>query len=362
MLDEFLTTNHAAIVASARSRVASRTCPKPSDVVTCQGIPVFLEQLGHALRLAQTTNLIDHEQIGLSARRHGHDLLRQGLTIGQVVHDYGDVCQAITDLAVRQGATISSAEFRTLNLCLDDAIAGAVTEYARERARRVALDGVGRLGLFAAALRKVLDTATLGFASIQSGRVAAGGSTALMLGRSLLEMRDLIDRSLAEVRLEAGNVSCDTLLVSQLIEDVEVGAFTQAQARGLHFAAAPVAQLAMVRGDRSIVMAMLANLLQNAFAFTRKHTSVTLTVRVTADRVLFDVEDECGGLVDGGRDALPAPTSQYDGRGLALCLKAAKASHGEIRVRDLPAKGCIYTLDLPRYIPREPSAGPSRPS
>ena len=53
--------------------------------------------------------------------------------MSQVVHDYGDVCQAITDLAVEAAKPISADDFRTLNRCLDDAIAGAVTEYGRER-------------------------------------------------------------------------------------------------------------------------------------------------------------------------------------------------------------------------------------
>jgi hypothetical protein len=45
----------------------------------------------------------------------------------------GDVCQAITELAVELNAPISTDDFRTLNRCLDDAIAGAVTEYGGER-------------------------------------------------------------------------------------------------------------------------------------------------------------------------------------------------------------------------------------
>jgi hypothetical protein len=53
--------------------------------------------------------------------------------VSQVVHDYGDVCQAITELAGEMDAPISTEDFRTLNRCLDDAIAGAVTEYGREQ-------------------------------------------------------------------------------------------------------------------------------------------------------------------------------------------------------------------------------------
>ena len=33
---------------------------------------------------------------------HGHDLPLQGLTVGQVVHDYGDVCQSITELRCKR--------------------------------------------------------------------------------------------------------------------------------------------------------------------------------------------------------------------------------------------------------------------
>jgi hypothetical protein len=55
----------------------------------------------------------------------------QGFTLEQVVRDYGDVCRAVTNLAFETNASIEVDEFRTFNRCLDDAIAVAVTEYAR---------------------------------------------------------------------------------------------------------------------------------------------------------------------------------------------------------------------------------------
>src|SRR6185295_7332106 len=97
-----------------------------------------------------------------------------------------DVCQVITELAIEQGANISGGEFRTLNLCLEDAIANAVTEYARQRERTIADEGTERLGVLAHEQRNLLNTAMLAFESIKSSRVAAGGSTGLLLGRSLL--------------------------------------------------------------------------------------------------------------------------------------------------------------------------------
>jgi hypothetical protein len=54
-----------------------------------------------------------------------------GFTVSQVVHDYGDICQAITEWAVEQNAPITTDEFHVLNRCLDTAIADAVTEHAR---------------------------------------------------------------------------------------------------------------------------------------------------------------------------------------------------------------------------------------
>ena len=365
MLDEFITAHRFAIITTARLRVANRTCPRPSDAELTNGIPVFLEQLGTALRLAKSTNLIDHDEINESAGKHGHDLLRRGLTIGQVVHDYGDVCQAITELAMQHGFPIAPDEFRTLNLCLDDAIAGAVTEFARQRERTVQLEGTERLGIFAHELRNALNTASLAFASIQNGRVAAGGSTGLLLGRSLLSLRDLIDRSLADVRLEAGIARRDHVLVAELIEELEIGAFLQAQSRGLHFAAQNVGRDVSVLGDRAILSAALANLLQNAFKFTNKHTRVSLSATVTPDRVLFEVQDECGGLAPGAAEAMFAPFAQNSpdrsgvGLGLAICVRAAKAHSGSIRVRDVPGRGCVFTLDLPRSYPGDQGLDPS---
>ena len=104
-------------------------CHRPPIAEIDHGVPVFLDQLVDALRLGQTSS----PEIGRSAVQHGHDLLLQGFTVSQVVHDYGDVCQAITELAVEMNAPISTDDFRTLNRCLDDAIASAVTEFGRER-------------------------------------------------------------------------------------------------------------------------------------------------------------------------------------------------------------------------------------
>ena len=136
MLHEFIAVNREEIIRRCRAKVATRSVPPPTEVEIDHGVPVFLDQLVDALRLGLTSS----PEIGRSAVKHGHDLLLQGFTVSQVVHDYGDVCQSITDLAVEKNAPISTDDFRTLNRCLDDAIAGAVTQFGREQ-NQSTLDG-----------------------------------------------------------------------------------------------------------------------------------------------------------------------------------------------------------------------------
>jgi hypothetical protein len=83
MLADFVLANRDAIITSTRTRVAARKSPQPSAAELQNGIPAFLDQLADALRLAEATDRIDHEQIGRSAGRHGQDLLRMGLTVGK---------------------------------------------------------------------------------------------------------------------------------------------------------------------------------------------------------------------------------------------------------------------------------------
>jgi signal transduction histidine kinase len=357
VLANFIFANREVILGRARARVASRTSPTPSDVELTNGIPVFLDQLGDALRMGRSSDAIDHEALSASAGRHGGDLFRMGLTTGQVVHDYGDVCQVVTELAVEQKVPISAEEFRRLNLCIDDAIAGAMTEYSRQRERVIVSHGTARMGVLAHELRNLLNTAMLAFDSIKTGRVAVGGSTGLVLGRSLGGLRDLIDRSLADVRLDAGIEHVERIVVAELVEEVEIGTALQAEARGLRFTVHAVDRTVAVDGDRQILAAALSNLLHNAIKFTRKGGAISLTTEVTNEAVRFHVEDECGGLPPGSKDALFRPFEQRGddltglGLGLAICRKAAQASGGTIGVRDLAGKGCIFTLELPKQPP-----------
>jgi hypothetical protein len=179
-LEDFIGEYRDDLIRRCQVKVASRILPPDATKETHHGVPLFLDQLCEELRDGASQS----DEIGQSAKRHGHDLLLKGFTIEQVVHDYGDVCQSVTDLAVEMGAPISTDDFRTLNRCLDNAIAGAVTEFTL--AQGVTHDKAS------AELQSLTDAAIAGFQAIRTGNVGVAGHTAAVVERSLIAMRALL--------------------------------------------------------------------------------------------------------------------------------------------------------------------------
>ena len=104
----------------------------------------------------------------------------------------------VTALAIELEAPITTEEFRTLNRCLDTATAEAVSEYERQRDRKIADHGTERLGFMAHELRNVLNSAVMSFEFLKRGSIGVNGSMGAVLGRSLSGLRHIVDRALAE--------------------------------------------------------------------------------------------------------------------------------------------------------------------
>jgi signal transduction histidine kinase len=350
MLNEFLSENRDKIIDLARTIAAARRAPQVTEAELRRGLPLFLDQLIATLSRSGSWS----PEIGESARVHGGDLLRSGFTCAQVVHDYGSICQAVTQLARDMNAPITADEFHTLNGCLDEAIAGAVAEHARLREQSLDNDETERLGALAHELRNPLSVAMLAYQIVRTGSVGIGGSTGTELGRSLRRVSALIDRTMAEVRLEAGIRAPERVSLFELMEELEVGATLEANARELALSVAPVERGLDVVADRPLLAAAVGNLLQNAFKFTHPKGRVALNTSATTDRVLIEVEDQCGGLPPGTVDELFRAFRQRGtnrgglGLGLSITRKSVEAIGGALRVRDMPGIGCVFTIDLPR--------------
>ena len=375
MLHEFLLENRRALIDRCREKVALRSGGGASEELP-HGVTVFLDQLIETLMAEQAANPLRSKQIsGLaggrspapseisdSATRYGKELIGSGFTIEEVVHNYGDLCQAISDLAVETGAEVRADEFRTLNRCLDNAIANAVTEYIHQRdllaANKHALELNERLGVFAHELRNLLFAAKLARRAIKAGDVGVDGATAGVLDRSLAGMSHLIDRSLAEVRVTAGIAAQRHIFsLADFIAEIKRSATLDAQVKGCSFTVSAVDRSLAIDADRDLMLAAVGNLLQNAFKFSRAGEGVvTLDARASGERILIEVEDNGEGLSEGAMQTLFQPFTQAGkdrsgmGLGLSISRRSVEANEGTLSVRKAPATGCVFTIDMPGHI------------
>ncbi|WP_172812060.1 sensor histidine kinase [Burkholderia sp. PAMC 28687] len=373
MMHDFLSNNRAALIERCRVKVAKRPARAASAEQLEKGVPLFLDQLIKTLRIEQTKDPLDSRdvsgpangtasmsEIGTSAAQHGHQLLLLGFTVDQVVHDYGDLCQAITDLAHERDAPFQIDEFRTLNRCLDNAIADAVTEFSYQRDHladeRRFHEANEQAGFFAHELRNALSTATLAFEAAKAGNLNLSGATGSVLHRGLMGLRTLIDRSLDDVKgLSVKSASPQLFSLAEFIAEVEHAAELAAQVRGSKLVVSSVDPQLALAGDRDLLYAAVGNLLQNALKFTHPHTEVTLNAYAVADRVLIDVKDHCGGLPVGSVETMFQPFKQHSadksglGLGLLIARKSVESFGGTLSVSDIPGIGCVFTASLPRY-------------
>jgi len=216
MLHEFLTSNRQLLISRCREKVAKRFERTESQATIDHGVPLFLQQLVETLREEESSGVraVESEptpaptEIGRAAALHGAELLRQGFSVDQVVHDYGDVCQSVTALAVEQDVSISTDEFRTLNRCLDNAIADAVASFGSARQtslNRQAETLQQRLVVFSAEHRRLIDIALQSLTAIKTGNIGINGATGTLLAHALDELHSLTDRTLPEILLASPN-------------------------------------------------------------------------------------------------------------------------------------------------------------
>lgn len=189
------------------------------------------------------------------------------------------------------------------------------------------------------------------------GDVGLNGATGAVLDRSLIGIRNLIDRSLAEVRMNAEPAPQRQLFsLAVFVSEMQVTAALDAKMRGCTLHTSFVDPRLAVDADRDLLFSALGNLLQNAFKFTRPGTQVTLNVRATDERILLEVED-CGpGLPPEQAEQMFLPWTQAGedrsglGLGLSIAKRGVEANAGTLRVSNKPdGSGALFTIDLPRH-------------
>ena len=373
---QFLRNNRDALIARCKEAVARRPRRVATEEQLQNGIPLFLDQLTRTLEAEEGgkgSNFTSEQisgasggdslalsEIGVSAAAHGRQLLELGYTVDQVVHDYGDLCQAITTLAVERDAPFSVDEFRTLNRCLDNAIADAVNEFSLQRdivmGRRQDQLVTERVGFMVHELRNALHTASLACMALEAGGMPVAGATGAVLKRSLASMSALLVEAAVSVRAAAGvDPSPEYLSVASLIGDAASSAALDASARGCTTVVGPVDPGLWVCAHREPLTAAIVNLLQNGFKFTKPHTDVVLSAQANPARteIWIEVADNCGGLPADFATKMFRPFTQGSedrtglGLGLSIARQGVQAQGGTLGVEDVPGTGCIFRISLP---------------
>lgn len=383
MLYNFLFENKIKILDMTEKKSLALAGMRPSSDQLKLGLPIFYRQLLIVLKdeaanipekgkvnssemieaakvndepaLAFASGNTDEINLTKSAGGHGVELLRLGYTLSHVVHAYGAMCQAITEYATEKNVKITAAEFHDLNRCLDAAIAGAVTEFQALRNTQVSSREVEHLGFLAHELRNALGTVTMSLEIIKDGTVGFNGSVGKVLDRGLDRIRELIDRSLTEVRLRVDpKVYTEHIELLQLVDQIVVTANIEAKQKGQTLDIAVDSNL-IIEADQQLIYSAVSNLVQNAIKYSRMGGRIQIRGKIEDENIVVEVEDECGGLTDGTVDLFKPFEQQNENRkglglGLTIAQRAIVLSNGTIAVRNLPNKGCIFKICLPNKL------------
>ena len=381
MLYEFLLKNQEEILALTEKKTLELAGARPSSDQLKQGLPVFFKQLlgilllqrpaitkpaadkkaaaksatqGDEPAMAKAANEPEEAELAKSAGLHGTELLRLGYTLSHVVHAYGAMCQTVTEFAAKKNVPITVTEFHDLNQCLDVAIAGAVTEYQALRDTQETSREVKHLGSLAHEMRNALTTANISFQLISKGTVGSAGNTGQVLGKSLKRIEELIDRALTEVRLRVDpTVHVESGHLLQVVDQILVTAEVEARSRNqrIEIKVDPTLEF---EADQQAFHSALSNLIQNALKFTHDGGKIQVRGNVVGEQIVIEVEDECGGLLADTATDLFKPFVQKNhnrtglGLGLTIAQRAVELNHGKIEARNLPKKGCIFKVTLPK--------------
>ena len=378
-LQSFLRDNEVEILKITEQKITNLAGGKPSTPNLESALPVFFERLLKVLALGQVASTqksvdkkrmvqaaLDNDEpamanatgrpyeadLALAAGEHGVEMLRLGYSLSHVIHAYGSICQAITELSTKKGSPITTSEFNDLNRCLDVAMAGAVTQYQAHKDIEIKDREVEHLGFLAHELRNALNSVNVSFMLIKRGTVGMNGSTGDVLERGLKRMEGLIDRSLTEVRLSADpKVLLQKLNLLIILDHILITAAEEAKVREQEITV-DVDSSIEILVDQQLFYSGLNNLIQNALKYTHVGGKIQIRAKKAGPNVRIEVEDECGGLAAAGAN-LFKPFEQHNdnriglGLGLTIAKKAMELNQGTITVEDLPKRGCIFTIIIP---------------
>jgi len=215
------------------------------------------------------------------------------------------------------------------------------------------MEEIERSGQLVHEIRDILNTAVLAFHTLKRGTVAINGSTGTVLDRSLMNLRNLADNALADIRMAAKIERRERVPVADFLKELATTGNLHAESHAVRFAIDHVDPRLAVDADPQLLASAVMNLLTNAFKYTPAGGHVVLRTLPAHGRVRFEVEDECGGILEGSDDPFKAFATRRQkdrtglGLGLSIARKAVRKHGGDIYFRNLPGRGCVFVIDVP---------------
>ena len=312
-------------------------------------IPRFIDELIGALH----HDALSLTSMGENAFEHGSQRLNLGFNIAEVVREYGTLHRCIIEIAGEGGLTIARDDQTVIARWLNQGLASAVSQYVADRDTQQQREASEHLGLIAHEIRTPLSLARAAFELMQKSELAGGGRPVEVLERSLGRVRGVIDNVLTHASLGLSlTPRLETLPLRKALEEVAFDCSVEGQAKDIDVIVTVPEDL-MIDADAGLLQSAVANLLQNALKFSPPSSTMNVRAKRTEGHVLIEIEDACGGLPPGRADDVFKLVVQHGegkttfGLGLPIAQQAARAHNGTLKVRDLPGKGCIFTLDLP---------------
>jgi signal transduction histidine kinase len=181
------------------------------------------------------------------------------------------------------------------------------------------------------------------------------GATDAILKRSLTTLGRQIGRAISEVSASKPQER-QLFSLATFISDVDLWARLDVNRVRCRFEVQAVDPTLALSGNKELLHAALANVIQNAFKFTQSDTVVRLSARAAGNRIPISVADHCGGLSLDDEKKMFIPFAHNTGRmagmglGLSIARQSVEADMGTLTVKDVPGTGCIFTLDLPGHL------------
>jgi hypothetical protein len=352
----------AALIQGRREEIVRRFVERAQAAGAAEALPdeevidslrEYLDELARRLRgEAAAAERVEQSPIATS---HGEHRFLHGYDVGAIVREYAALSELLGAVILESGG-VPLADVQLLYKHLLSNIADAAVQYTILRDTELRKRTAEHVGFLAHELRNPLSSARMAAGLIRARGDVKPSRAFDALERGITGAAQLLDDALVTVRLgELQELDCTTVELGDLLQAIASDSENDAAAKEITI---DVQGGGTIDADPKVLRSAISNLVRNAVKFSHAGGAVQIRARaIEGGRFLVEVEDACGGLPPGAAARLFVPFAQLGkdrsgfGLGLAIAKQATDAHGGQLRVHDLPGKGCVFALELPRRPP-----------